>query len=211
MPQILKDSKKEEIIEAAKEEFLKNGYDNTNMRSIAFKAKMTVGNLYRYFKNKEELNQTIVGPTLFLVNQLLQKLTGNQFQLGSDHLDIDLNVTHLSEIFDRLADELVDIYNVHEKEFNILMMHSEINEKITSWFTAVLSQVIVDNYHLDANSEEVGILARGYAASLFSGVKEVLIRSKGKDSAKTLVKVYFRSYIYMLESDIVKYLPQEVL
>ena len=50
MAQTLKDDVKARIIESAKEEFLENSYEKTSMRAIASKSNITVGNLYRYFK-----------------------------------------------------------------------------------------------------------------------------------------------------------------
>ena len=56
MAQVLKDSLRKAILDAAKEEFLEYGFKDASMRRIAAKANMTVGNLYRYFKNKESIN-----------------------------------------------------------------------------------------------------------------------------------------------------------
>ena len=62
--QTLKDDVRERIVDSAKAEFLEKGIDKASMRDIAAGSNMTVGNLYRYFKNKEELNSFIVGETL---------------------------------------------------------------------------------------------------------------------------------------------------
>lgn len=44
-----------QIIEAAAKAFASTGFHQTNMRQIADSAGFSVGNLYRYFSNKEEL------------------------------------------------------------------------------------------------------------------------------------------------------------
>ena len=54
--QTLKEDVREKIIDSAKNEFLEKGIERASMRDIAAGSGMTVGNLYRYFKNKEELN-----------------------------------------------------------------------------------------------------------------------------------------------------------
>lgn len=58
--QILKDHVRKAILFSAREEFLKNGFSGATMRSISYGAKMTVGNLYRYYDSKLELFQAVL-------------------------------------------------------------------------------------------------------------------------------------------------------
>lgn len=57
--------KKEElkafILENAEREFLKKGYQNASLRTIAKNSGTTIGNLYHYFENKEALFGELVG------------------------------------------------------------------------------------------------------------------------------------------------------
>lgn len=55
-----KDHVRREILEASKQEFFLNGYKDANMRSIAERAHITPGNIYRYYQSKEELFDAIV-------------------------------------------------------------------------------------------------------------------------------------------------------
>ena len=59
--QVLKDEVRQRIIKSARREFKKYGFEKASMRSIAASANMTVGNLYRYYKNKEDLYGAIIG------------------------------------------------------------------------------------------------------------------------------------------------------
>lgn len=52
---------KRKLIEAAKEEFLENGYEKASLRTICKKADVTTGALYFFYKNKEDLFVSIVG------------------------------------------------------------------------------------------------------------------------------------------------------
>ena len=63
MAQTLKEEVKSRIIEAAKAEFYDKGYEKASMRTIAKRAEMTVGNIYRYFENKEAVHAYITGST----------------------------------------------------------------------------------------------------------------------------------------------------
>ena len=52
------------IIPAAMEEFMEKGFLNASTRSIAAKAGITSGGLYRHFKDKEEMFATLVEPAV---------------------------------------------------------------------------------------------------------------------------------------------------
>lgn len=53
--QILKEKIKEDIIESARASFINEGYEKATLKDIADKADISVGNIYRYFKSKEEI------------------------------------------------------------------------------------------------------------------------------------------------------------
>ncbi|MDR3644982.1 MAG: TetR/AcrR family transcriptional regulator [Clostridia bacterium] len=60
--QYLKDDVKENIIKAALAEFIEKGYQDSSMRIIARNANIVMGNIYRYFDNKEALFNALMGP-----------------------------------------------------------------------------------------------------------------------------------------------------
>ena len=53
--QVLKDELRHRILLESEHLFLQRGYDRTSMQMIADKVNISKGNLYHYFKNKEEL------------------------------------------------------------------------------------------------------------------------------------------------------------
>jgi len=60
--QILKESVKEKIYQAAIEEFYKKGFLKAKMQDIAKKAGISVGLTYSYYNNKEDLFAAIAEP-----------------------------------------------------------------------------------------------------------------------------------------------------
>jgi len=72
--QVLKEEVRQRILKSARREFKKLGFDKASMRDIASTAKMTVGNLYRYYKNKEDLFGAIVGPLYAELKELKDQL-----------------------------------------------------------------------------------------------------------------------------------------
>ncbi|MBP3581478.1 MAG: TetR/AcrR family transcriptional regulator, partial [Clostridia bacterium] len=54
---------KEKIKESAKDIFFSVAYKDASMRDVAAKSGMTVGNIYRYYENKEVLFDDILADT----------------------------------------------------------------------------------------------------------------------------------------------------
>lgn len=71
MAQVLKEEVKQAIFESAKREFMINGYNNSSMRKIAKGAGVTVGNLYRYYENKESIYRDLAETVINEIDSIL--------------------------------------------------------------------------------------------------------------------------------------------
>ena len=58
------DSRRVDILNAARKFFEQNGYRGTSMAAIAEEAKLAVGTLYKFFRDKRDLYQTLVAVTM---------------------------------------------------------------------------------------------------------------------------------------------------
>ena len=76
--QILKDNIRSRILDVAKQQFELKGYSKTSMREIAVDVGVGVGNIYNYFKSKDELFHEVVRPVLYALEMLLQEHHGIQ-------------------------------------------------------------------------------------------------------------------------------------
>lgn len=61
--QYAKNEIRQRIIDVAREEFLKNGFEKASIRTITTKAKTSKSNLYNYFKDKDDLFYCVVEQT----------------------------------------------------------------------------------------------------------------------------------------------------
>lgn len=68
------EEKRRRIIEAATMEFAKKGYHDASISSIAAKAQISVGSVYKYFENKQDLFLTIVAHSISRMEDLLTDL-----------------------------------------------------------------------------------------------------------------------------------------
>ncbi|PID27006.1 MAG: hypothetical protein CR982_07460 [Candidatus Cloacimonadota bacterium] len=60
--QVKKEKVKQFILEAARSEFLEKGFEKASLRNIAQKANATKGNIYIYFKSKDDLFSHLIKP-----------------------------------------------------------------------------------------------------------------------------------------------------
>ena len=208
MAQVLKEETRKKIIEAAKDEFLHYGYDDANMRRIAIKSNMTVGNLYRYFKNKEDLNYQIVNGVVSAIDSMVKNLTGDKIAFFNENFSFPESIEVLKNVINELADNIVDIYMSYKDEFNILMMGSELNNSLMKWFTNLINFLITST-HAGKDPDQVAMLARSYCVAMISGLKELFwINDVDIDRLKDLVKIYLQGFVYMLQIDIRKYIGE---
>ena len=206
MAQVLKEESREMILEAAKDEFMENGFKESSMRRIAQKSKMTVGNLYRYFKNKEDILEVIVAPAYRAVNKMVSDLTDNAVNFDREGFNFDASQEELADMLDKLSDGMIDAYTKHRMEFNILMMNSKLNDNIVDWFKGLITGLIAKHYDVSEDDRDVNVLAKGYAIAIFHGIREILkIADMDKEDLKRITKIYLNSYLSMLNFETEKY------
>lgn len=70
--QYLKKEIRERILNAAVEEFKEHGYADASIRNIANNAQISLGNVYRYFTNKEGLYFAIITPFMENIESALE-------------------------------------------------------------------------------------------------------------------------------------------
>ncbi len=123
--QVQKQEVKDRIYEVALVEFRENGYLNSSMRSIAKAAGMTVGNLYRYFKNKDDLFYAVINPVYKRVTKLI-----------TDHGHPHPN-TETDKFILFLTDSIISIFSEYRYELLILIdgtkgtIYEDVKFKIT--------------------------------------------------------------------------------
>lgn len=204
MGQILKDHVKTQIVESAIKDIFENGLIGSSMRKIASNANMTVGNLYRYFKNKDELIYFIIGPVLERINKIVQKNTNQVIDLNDEYFDMShISIEDIIHTLDELSVELVEIYYDTPKPLMILMMNDKVTGNILKWFTKLIMEFMISkNYVNEHNKIRCELLSRTYAVSLFAGVKDLLANNQlDKSELSIVMKMYFRSCISFIDKN----------
>jgi len=110
----LKEEIKNNIIAAAIHEFKEKGYHDASMRTIATNTGVAIGNVYRYFKNKDELFNSIVGP-------VYTRFTSMVFELYQSQNSIP----EMKLIVGDITDKIMEFYDDYETELLILIDKSK--------------------------------------------------------------------------------------
>ena len=67
-----KDNIYNSVLDSARKEFFEKGFSGTNMRTIAKKAGVGLGNIYNYFSSKDEIFQEVLKPVMNILNGIME-------------------------------------------------------------------------------------------------------------------------------------------
>ncbi|MCX7680055.1 MAG: TetR/AcrR family transcriptional regulator [Spirochaetes bacterium] len=99
------EDRRQSIIRAAKQLFAEKGYAATGLREIAEKAGVSLGNIYNYFKSKEEIFCSIFTP-----EQIGANLKETFENLASD---FPFNIAELLLSMKRTVDQNIELYRLY--------------------------------------------------------------------------------------------------
>lgn len=201
--QKLKDDIRQRIVAVAREEFIAHGARSTSIRTVARRAGITAGNVYNYFRSKDELFCEVLRPLLNELNRYI--LSHNEER----HLSI--------EVFDALdfQNEYIGamkrMVRLYRPELRLLLFNAEgtslagykeriaehqlkagteylrlmkaryphINIDISSFFLHIASSMWVNIFcelveHEEYDESEVNRALEQYAAYSMAGWRELM-------------------------------------
>lgn len=131
------EEKRKRVLDAATTEFAQYGFENTSIQQIAKKAEISVGSVYKYFENKEELFAMVVKENLALLEELL---------LLHSSSDEDIMVkaeSVLKELlrFSRKHPQLIKLYNAITTDSNVEFSRM-LAERVESISAKIYTEVI---------------------------------------------------------------------
>lgn len=185
--QILKDEIRNLIHQAALIEFREKGFQNASMRSIAERGGMTVGNLYRYFKNKEDLFYAVISPAYHKIIALTQE----RFIKMDDWKE---DATFMEYIVDRI----MAIHREHRSELLILIEGCEGTkfEHAKEEFIALLENRFKN--HLFRKLAKRGVViedaffAHAIAVSQIEGMKTIIKHYEDEGKMRRLIQQFIQ-------------------
>lgn len=185
MAQYKKEDIRKKILENAKAEFLELGYKNASVASIARKSQIGVGNVYRYFKNKEAILDAIVTPVVERIKKTLIADT--------DHNDVN-NHENILNIISEIMKEINDLAINYKEEIIIVLQGCEttkyfsIKEEIICSLSFEIKKFI--EKRLEDKISKINIeLAMPISVALIEGSIRIIstsIKNNGEDNYEQL-------------------------
>jgi len=195
--QVLKEEVKEKIKKAAIYEFEKNGYQKTSMRSVASSAELTVGNLYRYFKNKDDLFNVIIQPAFQKIYQFIDEFA----RVNKSAL---FNKKQEDNFIKTFEESLIRIYIQHRAELVILLNGSKgsqmenAREQIIYLIAERIKKEAFPKMKKKITPSD-NFLAEVLAISFIEGISLVMNKYKDKEKTKELftqfTHIYFKNLL----------------
>lgn len=165
--QILKEEVRQNILNCSRQMFLESGYEKTSMRMIAKQSGITVGNIYNYYQNKEELFDAIVGDTY----KKLVKMINVEIAT-----DLKTNSEEFHALRSDIVDQLMEILLNHQEDMLILLSGSKGTkyESVESDFIELIAKRLlqestlrIKNKRAEINMDYLSyVTARGFYMAL---------------------------------------------
>lgn len=184
------------ILEAARDDFLSKPYDMVSLREICSKAGVTTGAFYNRYKNKEELFDALVMPTLALVEEY-----SNQTETASYTRLNEENLRRIWEMTSENQSRIIDMFYDNYDGFKLLLCHAE-GTKYANFLHDFASDVTVRSLRFITEAhrrgmtpfvieeEELHMLITAYWATMFEPIIHGLPREKAQLHGENVAKLF---------------------
>ena len=174
----------EEILKAAKEEFLTLGYTEASMRNIAKKANLTTGSLYYRFLDKAEMLDAVVG------NEAEELLTVfKRIQNDFAKKEIENQVSEMGSYTENGLHVMIDYIYDHYDAFKIIICKSK-GSKYEFYIDSLVDIEVENTYRFiselkakklkvrEPSEDLIHILCTSFFASIFEVVQHDMKREE---------------------------------
>lgn len=193
--QYLKDDVKNSILQAALSEFMRHGYSNASMRQIANSAGITTGNIYRYFKNKEDLFHELIHP-------VYEKFVQYIIEIKDDIDDsCAIDATNPLDYLHKVESTIVELFKESNAELRILLnlssgsSYEPVKQELIQLAAHILKKVFIPGEEQqDQAMIEERNLAHMLAGTLVEGVCIILRDHEDGETVRQLVDELLRVY-----------------
>lgn len=192
--QVLKNEIKEKIDNAALAAFVKDGYKGVSMRQIANGAGMTVGNIYRYYKNKDELFSKLLLPSF---ESIISLVNGSNVNSHVESEKIDISIQEIIDMF-------LEIHSKYSSELHILINGcdgSQIEDPISLIRKKVsrnIEDLIISYNEMSGKVVKEEFVSEMLADGIIKNFIEILNEFDNNDERKThmlyIVETYFNMF-----------------
>lgn len=186
--QVKKDEIRNEILAVSEKEFLKRGFKNSSMRTIATKSHTTLGNLYNYFENKEAILDAIIGD---IPEQVIQIIEEHNKAASTPKFTKEYMEEHFSEITSSELSQLFPLDLLLSNPLIILMESCE-GTKYESYRELFLTQ-FQKHLAIHLNVDSDSFLAKSIVLGFVSTLLFIAKNKKNMEEAKKDLVAYIKT------------------
>jgi len=188
--QVLKENVKENIYQAAIEEFYEKGFLKAKMQDIAKKAGISTGLTYSYYNNKEDLFTAIVGP---ICKEIIQSIENEE--------ERDSEIGDPANLFEQESAFILQLLRQKREIFLILIDRSKGTrfEKVKDQIISATKKHIKRQLSPKVNSQIFKIDEAFYhilANNFIEGLLEIARHYQGSQWAENMLKLLTHQYFY---------------
>lgn len=187
--QMLKVEIKDRILMEAKRIFLKLGYDNTTMREIADKCEISVGNIYRYFKNKDSILDELLGDF------------SKDLKEFSDSVDISVFKDASHKMCSMYIDGMIDIFKNNQIAVGLLAQNHS-NNKLLKLENKIINQITERIMQVATSKKNICTytVAKAIASASVEGIRVIILDKKTKSDKE--IENNLRTYLNFVLKDL---------
>lgn len=193
--QYLKDEVREKILSSALIEFKNNGYLDASMRNIASRSGIALGSTYRYFKNKEELFNTLIEP---IYDKLLLYIVKIQVQVNNGTNE---NCPEITKYIIDILNNITSFVKESNNELLIIFNKSKGSkfENFKKELIALVDDILIKYPNAVEIDDNTKIIVYTVSHDLVEGISFILDQDYDGDKVKTLINRLF--YFYIADMD----------
>ena len=114
---VLKDDRYNSILHYTRREFVRYGFKNASMCTIAKESRVGLSNIYNYFKNKDEIFMAVVNPAK---EELFKFITQQHTEKSIDFNKLS-TFGHQKEAIDCY----INLIGTYKEEYRLLLYHAQ--------------------------------------------------------------------------------------
>ena len=188
--QVLKEDIRGRILAVAEQQFGQKGYSKTSMREIAGAVGVGVGNIYNYFRSKDELFHEVVYPVLYAMEAMLQEHHGIRGE--------DIMMMRSEKYLKSCIDEYVSLIDKHRSLMEILLFRAQgsslerfrenytdrSTELVKAWFASMQQK------HPEINTAVSDFIIHLHTVWMFTMFEELLMHSVPQQEMEAILHDY---------------------
>ena len=171
-----KEEIKQRILEAARKEFLKNGFEKASIRVITTNAKTSKSNLYNYFEDKDALFCAVVEPTIAEMNEGFREIRIRNKHANTYVLDAQKGVIYgfVKFAYNHIEDMKLLFYGSSGSSLSAFKNHliDKIAEALGEWVKQIAS-----GKHFSK------LFLRSVAGFYISGMEQLMLEGETEEQA----------------------------